>query len=719
MISDIKVDLSVLKRSLISVIDQRRSLIASDENTILQELYDNYLPKSDIDGNKLCRCKKRFADFYAERCRKLSEYCSADNKNFDRANVSISENDGRVFSSGVFVSLIKHLRIEQALRGADDQTAIYILECLHAHLGNVYYFSVDDNVLKALFENAILLYLSDKGCWDKKDIETQEIIRSMNRLINAYSIDYEIINGEIVLNDETDKAIQSKLGRLAAMFGGVDFLRRLFVGNIVPKFENKIDRFLIQRNKQQFPMKIDKLRVPLNYLIHIGIRHINTERSVLLTDNGAESLFGRIIQDSSDYLNVLNLQSYSVFEDLFCDFETIPLYLSKNIAFEKMFTPSQYRPDFVRSFLIKVYAPLFKNVACSDYTFDEYMKLCQTVLDDRRICVTYTFDELRRKTNIKEKALRRILSDVSLDYKEVNCGFDSFLAKTNYNERPLVRLEDNSYFLLSAYFNGFAFCEVIYHKLKPLYPLNIDRDKGYRTEDMIKSFFDFKKIPYHCGKYRIDKSNTNECDLFIETDKQIVFFEIKSRPLPETFEQGDDVKTLRCLAEGMIKAQIQCLKHEYCLKKNGKIIIEDVGGKGRPGTYRLNWNNRRIICISVCAQEYLFLTNNVFSEKLLESLLVSSYHANDKSRENELYKLNRLSDELKNTVNEMCRSDINTDRIFFDTLFRSAQQIYTILSVSNSPDEFINYLTEPIYIVDGSDDVYCQLLGSIKRSKEV
>lgn len=79
---------------------------------------------------------------------------------------------------------------------------------------------------------------------------------------------------------------------------------------------------------------------------------------------------------------------------------------------------------------------------------------------------------------------------------------------------------------------------------------------------MIKSSLDNKKYPYHCGNYRINKSQTNECDLVIENNKQILFLEIKNRHLPETFEQGDDVSTLHCLAEGMIKAQIQCLKHE-------------------------------------------------------------------------------------------------------------------------------------------------------------
>ena len=76
-----------------------------------------------------------------------------------------------------------------------------------------------------------------------------------------------------------------------------------------------------------------------------------------------------------------------------------------------------------------------------------------------------------------------------------------------------------------------------------------------------------------------------------------------------------------------------------------------------------------------------------------------------------------MSNELKNIVNEMFKSDMNLNQVFFDTLFRSTQQLHAILIVINSLDEFIHYLTEPIYIMDGSNDVYCQLLRSIKMTK--
>ena len=49
MISDIKIDFDMLKSILLDVIHQNETLITADESTILQSLYSDYEPKSDID----------------------------------------------------------------------------------------------------------------------------------------------------------------------------------------------------------------------------------------------------------------------------------------------------------------------------------------------------------------------------------------------------------------------------------------------------------------------------------------------------------------------------------------------------------------------------------------------------------------------------------------------------------------------------------------------
>lgn len=157
----------------------------------------------------------------------------------------------------------------------------------------------------------------------------------------------------------------------------------------------------------------------------------------------------------------------------------------------------------------------------------------------------------------------------------------------------------------------------------------------------------------------------------------------------------------------MVKAQKQCYRHIRQLKRTDKLVIED-----NEIQYELVGNSRKIICISVCSQEYFFLTNKTFSEAFLNSLLSVTYHATDPNKKTRLNNLNTLCNQLKQLV-----ADIGDDQVFFNTLFRSAQQIFTTLSVSKTLDDFIYYLTQPIYLSDNSADAYNQLLTGMKMKR--
>ena len=103
----------------------------------------------------------------------------------------------------------------------------------------------------------------------------------------------------------------------------------------------------------------------------------------------------------------------------------------------------------------------------------------------------------------------------------------------------------------------------------------------------------------------------------------------------------------------------------------------------------------------------------MFSEYFIESLLFVTYHATDPNKEHRLNKLNLLREKLAALVSDIY-GQTKVNRVFFDTLFRSAQQISTIINVSDTLDDFIDNLTTPIYISDGTNDVYCQLINNIK-----
>ena len=625
------------------------------------------------------------------------------------------ENNGELFRSGIFNTLKRHLYLEKRLLNANNQIAISIITILSNHLGNLYYYETQGTALEKLFYHALMLYLSDSNCFEFKDAETISVVNSMKHLLALKNLKFEIKQGDIYLDNDSENIIQCKIENHIKYVGGIDFLKLLFANEIAPKYNKKIDRFLLHRNMKQLIRNINQLRVPYNYLIQLAIKHLDEIQCPLLTENGQHSKYDEAIRISSDYLNILNLQSYSTFGDILWNYENIPQKLSQNILFEKMFTPVQYCPDFVIRFIKGVYAPLFDDSKNIEYSFNEYFKFCEFIMDEKRTCVAYTFNEIKQATKLRKATLKNILDDVALGYDKVNTEYTHFLAKTNYRLKPLVKLKNNTYFLFSAYFNGFALCEVLYNKLKPYYKGDFNKLKGIHLENMIKSMFKEKSFCFHSGKYSIGNSENLECDLILEDDKRIIFIEIKNQPLLDGFELGDDVETLYYLGEGMIKAQKQCYRHIKWLKSMGKLIIKNEKSRLQ---YELSENGRQIICISVCSQEYLFLSNKTFSEPFLQSLLFATYHATDTNKEVRLNRLNTLRNELEQLVIDIHGTDnINVNQVFFNTLFRSAQQIFSCLTLSETLDDFIYHLTHPIHIMDGSGDVYHQLLTSMLMIK--
>lgn len=711
MVSDIKVDFTVIKAVLFKVIDENVALFSYDKEEILQVLYKHYEPKNNIDVAHLERYTKIFADYFGEQCRNIAKYHSDNVNTHNKQQIVVMENNGKLFKSGIFNTIKKHLYLEKRLLNANNQTAISIITILSNHLGNSYYFETKDEDLEKLFYYALLLYLSEGNCSELKDAEIIGVVKSMNCLLELHNLKFEIKQGDICLDNDSINFLQFKIEDSIKHIGGIAFLKFLFENEISSKYNKLTDRFLLQRDMKSLVMNVKNIRVPYNYLIQLAVKHLDKCKCPLLTELGLYSKYKEVINLSSNYLNVLDLQPYSTFKNMVWSYENIPVKLCQNILFEKMFTPVQYRPDFVIRFIKNVYEPFFDDSKCIGYTFSEYLKFCEVILDENRICVEYTFEELKKETRIKHTVLKAILDDVSIPYNEVNADYNHFLAKTNYRLKPLVKLQNNKYFLFSKHYNGFAFCEVLYQKLSPYYIGKFNRLKGEHLETMVKNLFKEKGFCFHSGTYHVNNSQNLECDLILEDDKRIIFIEIKNQPLLDGFELGDDVETLHYLGEGMIKAQKQCFRHIKHLKSNKRLVINEENGT----KYELTAKGRQMICISICSQEYLFLSNKSFSEPFLESLLVATYHATDPSREARLNNINALRDELEQLVIDIYGTgNVRSKKAFFNTLFRSVQQIFTILTVSQTLDDFIYYLTQPISIDDGSGDVYHQLLTSME-----
>lgn len=682
----------------ISVYDvkSKSKLIGKYEDDLEPELLLNTFNNNAMVNNNIVRKAKDMAVYNTND----ENITSTENQ-----DILVKEQKAEIISSSSFRIIIRHLKLEKNLDNKDLTLHIRILERLWSYIGNAYYYENKNLVWEELFKYSIDLFNTSTKIYSPIEYDIIQLTKSARYLRNL-GAQIEIVAGKLILSEQSHILIHIRLEEMINHLGGIETLKRLFNQDLQNKYRSDIDRYLIHRNKTSFGNRKKINRIPYNYLINLCVKTLCSGITII-TDIGKEILYSEITKLSSDYLTVLELQGYSVYEDMFIDYKKLPENIYKNIIFENLYIPVQYKPDFVLDMLDKLYRPYYDQCKCCEFKFDDYYKVAKIILKKYTFCSVITFEELRVKLGMNRKILRNILSEISENKGQINRSFNQILTSTDLFNKPLIRLDRDSYFIVSPHFCGYSFCEVMYQILKKVKGLMLDRKIGLKIEDYVRSKLESKNIKFCSGYYALNnEKDKGECDVVLETKKNIVFIEIKKRSLPDTFELGDDVEVLRSLGDGMLNAQKQILRHRIYLQKNGSMKLYEEQDESSSYSV-LEWKDRRIVSISICLPEYGFLTSKTISAKILESLLIATYHARDPKKEEKLSKLNKLRDQIETLVGELREADRkNASEVFFDTLFRSLQQFVYVLDISSNVEELVEYLTRDIYISDGSMDFY-------------
>ena len=337
------------------------------------------------------------------------------------------------------------------------------------------------------------------------------------------------------------------------------------------------------------------------------------------------------------------------------------------------------------------------------YTSKDLPKLIHSILSYPP-CSSITVEALHRETNVKQQTIKEILSHFSHKHDEVNLEYDEAIARTNTNMFPLVDLGNGEYYLLSSQFCGYAFCEKMHAELKGELKDSFDASLGVMLEELIRQLLRGKGYAFKHGIYAEGVSGVQtDCDLVMETDRDIFFFEIKKRGLSKGFELVKDVQLLRDLGYGPLRAQVQALKHRLYLKNNSNINLVDENGNQSLLVER----GRRINTISICLPEYGFLTIKSVIQKLTECMLYVNYNTYDPSEAHKLNDLNLLADEFKGLAERLDPNHtMNTRTLTFDISFKSFQQFWIALTNSTSKENFLELLRADHYMQSSSLDFY-------------
>ena len=685
-----------IKKIFLDTMDANKSVLelsSFDLLTRIQEEIDIATNIADV---------KQIRNILTEKCRSLAGFID----NGYTQQIEIDQRfTGEYFCSSQFIALATHFSFIDNLQGSMPSFYKNIFGILHNFLGNVCYYAVDTVILKRIFGYALYIYLLNPTA-----VENRCLICEKTKIrcdaIKRLAVDYEIVQDDITFTEETLESIHKRIEDKIREIDGFLFLQILQKRVLLPHYEKLLDRYRLHRHKS-YGIKADIPEIPINFLIQLAIKTLKFGNYKQLSVSVSEQKYNRIIQDSQDFLTALNLVTNSIYEDIYVDATGLPKYLFDNMLYEALAIPEQYNIKFLLEVMKNMFYPFreeFNKCKKFAYSIETYIHVARKIMESNERF--FDFQKLKKLTKVNKNELTCILNDMAVDVKKVNEDYTSILKMTNSKDYPLIKLVDGTYYFFDPRITGWGFYRNLYGTLKTIVK-NLNLNLGNHLENYIRKLFSTKNIHIINGKYSLKKGYQEECDVILQNDEVICGIEAKYCFLNKDFEIGDDVSLYSTLGKGMIKAQYQLLKHRLDLLKNGSLKLHS-DTKNRVELLRLN--NRRILSMSLCLPEYRFLTTKILAEKLLEMLLICDLNVRDKSRKGELDPLYKVQKEIQILVTDKANSLLLGEKIFFDSLFLSLQQLYMTIQLSKNADEFISRIQHCISVHTGEMDYYELLL---------
>jgi hypothetical protein len=540
--------------------------------------------------------------------------------------------------------------------------------------------------------------------------EVKNLIESAQYLkTKGYNV--VIQNSRIMIDENTEKKIASKVEDLILDLGGLNVCKLIF-SNLEKFYNEKQKRYLITRNLSSLPNQDSKTSIPINYLIQMCLKHLTNYSKYTIGTKGFIRKLNELDMLSRSYVGIWDIEKFSIYSDIFIEVEDLAYYVQENILYDKLFVFKQWNPDFITKLIMELYGDVFRTYATKGelgYSLEEFITIEEEILGCNGSCQEFNLDNLVNKLeNINKVKIDLLLNKLAHRVPEINNEFLTLGTATDFSKKPLIKLTNNSYLMICPSLCSFSFIEVLENDLRGLVGKQFDNLLGIQLEKFVKNSLIRKGYKYKDGFY----DEQSECDLILETDKKIVFIEIKKKPLTQKAQDGNDINFFNDIGKSLVASQIQLGSHEIYLRKNKQITLRKYQSRKDAGKYpeeHVSYNDKIVERVSLAYHDYGFINSTNIACNIMELLTGVEIHSRDPLIDDELddlrKKLKTLVDQSRVILN-MSGGNERIRNIYFNISFRSLQQFLLALDRSDSLDNFIDILLIDKHTSLGSNDFY-------------
>jgi hypothetical protein len=515
----------------------------------------------------------------------------------------------------------------------------------------------------------------------------------------------------ITLSPEEESRLVQKIESIISEIGGLCMAQKI---NILlnAQYDLRQERYHIIKPRPKPPEPHPPL-IPFGYLYQLAAKHYQGGKSSgQVEQRKVDFLFDL----ARDYATIIKVQDYSYFPTFPYALEKLVETLQKKALEDTIYKIPQIRGRDVPAILLGLIDTTILDVSFENGgTTRQAISVVDAILNNisgRGVSRIYSRDVRKQCRSIPGEITNMILGSL-LSHPEGGAN-QKFSKPTdgsnmtpnhnkedgaNFSQRPLLRYTEQSYHLLNRSFCSEAFLESIFTQLRSKVP-NFDGDYlGKGIERYVRQVLREHDIDSSSGDYWIGKTRW-ECDIVVETNKTIIFIEVKKKPLTRKARAGSDVSVVMDLAQSLLDAQKQAGNHEVQLRKAGYLDLLDGGN-----THRIELKGRTIERIALSLTDFGSFHDRTFLEKFMNAVTQLKFGVYDKQYKNKFDDLNEVIASLQEQGRFLYPDNGEHQRPYFNCWFFSLPQLIIILDGISGPEAFRNALWAIRGITTGQGDL--------------
>jgi hypothetical protein len=497
-------------------------------------------------------------------------------------------------------------------------------------------------------------------------------------------------DGYIDLTEEIETAIYEKIEYIIKYVGGINIISCILFIN-QNNYNAEQHRFHFIRNLSDIEIK--EPDIPIGYLINICLKYLRNSIEIPYEEINKNII--ELFELTKNYCTLYDVQSYNLWEDLLISHEDLPYKLHEFALYDTIFTVNQFNPYELREFLKFIFAD-FQIVSLNiNYYIDFISDIIESCKDPFKPYILHKKSIYKKHTKLLTTTIDKILDIFSYNYFDINTKYKF---PNDYNEcnamlKPLVNIGSDKYFLLNSSMCAMNAYEALMIRLREQVD-DLDSRIGCRFEEYIKKLFTQKNISFHSAEY---KNGNGQCDIVIETNKQILFIEVKKKALTRIAKSGNDVQIFLDLSKSMVDSLIQLNNHEINLRNTEKLELEN---------YTIYLNRRDVEKMTLVMHDYGAMQDYTICDQILRNIEIGDYDIYDQKYKNEFEKSRIKFKELNEQMSQINLWKTDTRQSHMNYKFLSLSQLLIILDNSSSNETFMKNFMKIKHVALYNHDFY-------------